>query len=226
VKERPILFSGPMVRALLAGTKTVTRRICKPQPWSVGDQFSTNSHEWLMLKAHGDTEWKRQACPYGAPGDRLWVRERMRVLGHRQPERGSGQVQLRYEADAAVSPWVNYPTRLASPVIGKCLAYGGHREASRITLEVASVRCERLQDITEEDARAEGVSACDRCAGSGIDPVRVDGVDPEWCSTCGGGAQGLKARDAFAELWDQINGKRASWASNCWVWVVGFRRLV
>lgn len=117
---------------------------------------------------------------------------------------GERRIQVRYEADGAVSDWLSYPARLATPKVGKCLAYGGPRETSRIDLEVTAIRVERLHDITEEDARAEG-------------------VEPDFgnANTCAG----RDYRRSFERLWDLINGERASWASNPWVWVVGYKLL-
>lgn len=199
MKERPILFSGPMVRAILEGRKTQTRRLVKPQPSYVID-FQCRTYQPALVDRHGEMYpgpevfgfyneehgWK---CPYGAPGDRLWVRETW------APMLGGGIV---YAADYS-------PERLKEK--------DGHgfwkpsifcrREASRLTLEIVSVRVERLQDITEADAIAEGCS----------DSMMVDGV-PMWCS----------AVEKYGELWDTINGP-GSWAANPWVWVVEFKRV-
>lgn len=186
--ERPILFSGPMVRAILAGRKTQTRRLVKPQPeqgiWKCGRSCLALGN--APPPPDGYERW----CPYGLPGDRLWVRECWRELGSGQGADGkipTYPVPVGYAADRGYSgPWrpsIHMP-----------------RWASRLTLEVVGVRVERLHDISEADAQAEG------CA-----PMLTH-ADPS-------------AREQFESLWDSINGKRATWASNPWVWVVTFRRL-
>lgn len=200
MKERPILFSGPMVRAILEGRKTQTRRVCKEQP-----SWTDVSPAWLAR------------CPYGVHGDRLWVRETWclahpdyhdeaegRRLG--RPIRPDGWWCHYAATDNDVesgdkegaSPWkpsIHMP-----------------RWASRITLEVVQVRVQRLQDISEEDARAEGVEA--RIPRAVVTPSGAVTND------------GLSASEAYAALWDSINGDRAPWSSNPWVWAISFRRIL
>ena len=219
--ERPILFSGPMVRAILDGTKRQTRRVVKPQPdnpevfgispiWGHGvplphvdPQRRFGIHAAFNVKGKRVDRWL--PCPYGAPGDRLWVRETQRVIGRGPVTRRADTIRVRYEADGAESALLPFPARLkGNPEIGKCLAYGGYRESSRITLAIESVRVERLHDISEEDARAEG-------AGVGV-RVRIDG------------ATATSYRYGFERAWRQLNGKE-SWDANPWVWVISFRRL-
>jgi hypothetical protein len=223
MRERQILFSGAMVLAILAWTKTQTRRLRglakineAPGAWEllgVRDGFaqfyssSRDAHVFLR-------------CPYGEPGDRLWVRETWAPADcmyqdHDLDEPGV----VAYRAD--LSARFQHPGRYAEP--GAVPAYDLEswnfgslrwrpsihmpRWASRITLEVAGVRVERLQEITEEDARAEGIT--------GSSPPG------DFAMSCEG-ANGYVC--AFAELWESINGKRAPWARNPWVWVVEFRR--
>lgn len=173
MKERGILFSAPMVRALLAGQKTQTRRLIKPQPTAY------------------PLGWR---CPYSV--ETLWVRETIRRVG----DRGV------FAADGAASVIDTWPwQRNVLPAI-HC-----PRGASRINLFHTSVRAEQLHDISEADAIAEGISALcgHRCRrGCGCASCVEDG--------CG------SARDEFALLWDEINGDRAPWSSNPWVWVVSF----
>jgi hypothetical protein len=194
VKERPILFSAPMVRAILDGSKTQTRRIVKPQPehgvtpchWSpTGHAVTAAPHN-----ERGDTSCtcKPIRAPYGAPGDRLWVRE---THAPRYFDDGSPS----YRADWTALAAATVPQPKWTPAIHM------RRADSRILLEVTDVRVERLQAITEEDARAEGVGG----------PPLHPGPD-------------FAHRTAFAVLWDEINGKRAPWESNPWVWVVSFQR--
>jgi hypothetical protein len=217
VSERPILFSALMVRALLAGTKTQTRRAVNMARWRLAD----GSEEFAPPAS---------ACPYGALGDRLWVREAFRfpssldkespaTIGERAIDAGYNRpwCPTRYEADGArTSTWSSFHTPPTDTVPGRLRA-GMHmpRWASRITLEVVSVRVERLQDISEADAIAEGVHPDaggrhdDDAAGfHRIGPVRGDSFPI--------------AR--YAALWESING-HGSWAANPWVWCVEFRRL-
>lgn len=194
-RERPILFSAPMVRALLAGTKTQTRRIEKtsfPLGWGKPDERS------LFLRG----------CPYGQPGDRLWVRETWMpvnkdgfAIGPKgaDPTLGDGAI---YRADIpAVSEADERRVRRAVRDVAAPWRPSIHmpRWASRLTLEVTEVRVQRLQDISEEDARAEGV-----------DPLATFPHRPY-------GA-------AFFQLWQDINGVDTAHA-NPWVWAISFKRL-
>ena len=182
-KERPILFSGPMVRAILEGRKTQTRRVVKFDPCP--SSYAMVSHyDGLGNVVLTDGSYLR--CPYGQPGDRLWVRE---TWAHRRWMLG----------DASPDPTTVY--RADSDDLRGCDRWRPSihmpRWASRITLEVVSVRVERLQDISEEDAMAEGVAL----------------------------AENYRGRLAhFAGLWEQIN-DLGSWNANPWVWVVEFRKL-
>lgn len=214
VRERPILISGPMVRAILAGAKTQTRRVIKPQPNVATDLERFVDEAW-------QTGWIDVPCPHGAPGDRLWVRETFYCDDYRYPnvpeaERSDGawrESLLYFRADVpsgefADAGYWGEPGGRWTPSIHM------PRWASRITLEVTSVRVERLHDITEEDARAEGVDP-----EPGMERWRnyvseFEGVR----TTC------ACARDSFFSLWESINGT-ASLAANPWVWVVGFRRV-
>ena len=207
MKERPILFSGPMVEALLAGTKTKTqtRRIV------AGALYGRPA-----VKVAPDSEIERltSKCPYGAPGDRLWVRETLRRRG----------AIWTYDADGAE---VTLPQ--GDPRIGAMLSWAHHKEgntcvsihmprwASRITLEIVSVRVERLQDITEEDAEAEGVDE-----DPGEPQHEYHSTTGVYLGACYPDASYVRA---FQALWDSINGERASWQSNPWVWVVSFQRV-
>lgn len=177
--ERPILFSAPMIRALLAGIKRHTRRIVKPRPGI-------------------DGEWP---CPYGNPGDRLWVRETWRTvesLDAVRPVVLAESVPIHFDADHTDRGKFREPIGRARPSIFM------PRWASRITLTIEEVRVERLHDISEEDATREGVGLA----------YRQDGP-------------GTFAKDsaiaAFKQVWTEINGA-ASWDANPWVWVVSFRK--
>ena len=225
MRERPILFSGEMVSAILAGTKSQTRRVITPQPLSswmehgdlvdacdgpYGRVFASRADLWrhyYKTWPHPDTGallhrkrfWIKHPehdteikCPYGQPGDRLWVREKW---AHEDSWYGKETVSFKncYVPDRGYT-WITYAADIVSPAEVPDRwrpSIFMPRWASRLTLEVRSVRVERLNDITDTDARAEGTAG----------------------------------RDAYQSLWDRINAKRAAWASNPWVWVVEFRRL-
>jgi hypothetical protein len=224
VKERPIIFSGEMVRAILDDRKTQTRRVVKPQPEDVCDnheyafeygpawpvEYPDGSNPAVLMRCPEDhdcnlCEAAYQSCPYGEPGDRLWVRESGKLTGKgftgENGERwsycdGSWKYKedglLRFTNQVAWGPnWKSVPS-IHMP-----------RWASRITLEVVDVRVERLQSISEEDAVAEG---CVKV------PALGDCVH--------------EAREQFEYLWDSINAKRGySWSSNPWCWAVTFKRI-
>jgi hypothetical protein len=207
MKERPILFSAPMIRAILEDRKGVTRRIVVPQPPSSRIARELDTHSVKPLESgdwgafdDGGGLLEIVKPKYGQPGDRLWVRERMRVVGRRPLVTGRARsICVRYEADNAPSGILPYPERLKhEPLIGKCLPYGGYREASRILLDVLDVRVERLQEIDHTDAEREG-------------------VEPD--------EPGFSAVPPFARLWNEINARRGySWEKNPWVWRIAFRK--
>ena len=207
MKERPILFSGPMVRAILDGRKTQTRRIVMPQPPSDFER----AEAWLSSPVMGWTAasspsgpWHRVRSPYGTIGERLWVREAWRVdITHdgKPPRSVPRSARVAYEAGEG--------DRLARPGRYRHARFMP-RWASRLTLEVVNVRVERLQAITEDDARAEGVNGTE-AATAKQDTVDVHDMTPH--------------RAAFACLWESINADTAPWASNPWVWVVEFARV-
>jgi hypothetical protein len=188
--DRPILFSAPMVRALLAGTKTQTRRVVKPNAWvDEGDCDYTGQ----CVKVGESIDLRR--CPYGQPGDRLWVRETWAVRGlawgmkPSQAAKIASPAAWRYAADDATGWQHGWKPSIHMP-----------RAASRITLEITGVRVERLQEISEADAQAEGCN---------IRAAVCDVSDP--------------ASRMYHALWESINGP-GSWAANPWVWVVEFKR--
>ena len=198
MKERPILFNAPMVRALLDGSKTQTRRGVKPQP----THFNPVGVPRRVIPTGGPSDVIR--CPYGQPGDRLWVRETFRgcrayeVQGY--PPKDWGNKPIWFEADGAPPGRPDQWASRSRPSIHM------PRWASRITLEVTGVRVELLQDISEADAAAEGA----RPTLAPLDSVRL-------------GAVGT-AKDGFLQIWESINGA-GSWDANPFVWVVTFRRI-
>lgn len=192
--EHPILFSGPMVRAILDGTKTMTRRVIRPQPTGEFKTISPMAYDcqWGIPVLQGGKV--AHACPYGFPGDRLWVRE---TCGFFDPALKT----VTYKADGYEA---KYPQKWKS-------ARYMPRWASRITLEVVSVRVERVQDISEEDARKEGMIA-----------NRFENASGQ---TYPNGSESPYRR-AFAIIWNSINGKRGfGWDVNPWVWMIEFKRV-
>lgn len=195
MKERPILFSGPMVRALLAGGKTQTRRVVSPQPTVEKSPDGLWSAAWnrkYTFSAKTSGECLAYWCPYGQPGDRLWVREawaRTTVFSQDWIVYREGDNRTDYGG-----PWkpsIHMP-----------------RAASRITLEITCVRLERLHEISDADALAEGITA----QSNGRYPCQFDD----------GKVECLSPVTAYASLWSSINGAD-SWAANPWVWVVEFK---
>lgn len=209
-KERPLPFSEPMVLAEQAGIKTQTRRLNGLEKFQHAHGFELYDGTWY---AYGDAptnyggevqmnDWREPVrCPYGKPGDRLWVREAWRALetwdGY-PPRLISPSSVLWYEADGPlIEPhaWGKLRPPMFMP-----------RWACRTELEITAVRVERLQAINEDDARAEGVDEWGRGA---LSPAE-QAADPS---------------DKFRWLWDSINEARCPWSSNPWVWAVSFRRI-
>lgn len=252
IKERPILFSGPMVRAILEGRKTVTRRSIKPQP-SV-DQFGYMrwQHKGVLVTEQ-NTAWAPfdrgfpaaiadgllWLCPYGRPGDRLWVRESTEADYDTQDAvtlarycADKSPVLITDSADPAfngsVAHW-NYPRDVRPSIHMK-------REQARILLEITDVRVERLQAISEEQAIAEGCFFTDygRKCGHGGNGWREVGNCPApeqhhpqlegwmWDKTTSHEQCLGTARWAFGNLWEKTGGE---WDANPWVWVVEFKRI-
>ena len=191
MNEHPILFSGPMVRAILKGRKTQTRRVIQPKP----DHFHT-FQPGIWLPQIGDKEIK---CSYGEPGDRLWVRETWLQ---------DGGIYL-YKADFGMGVLSDSWSGHWKPSIHM------PRAACRITLEIVRIRAERLQDISEEDSRAEGLATWRRNGETqtyyGIDRSDIWETD---------------SRLTFKRLWDSINASRGyGWNVNPWVWVIEFKKV-
>lgn len=201
MKERPILFSAPMVKALLAGRKTQTRRIVKPTFNELRAQLPTCSPFSIS------TEAGLVSCPYGAIGDRLWVKETWFTDAEdrvKPTELAPAVDCIEYAADAVGSEVL---VRKLRPSLFM------RRWMSRITLEIISVRAERLQAISEVDSRAEGI----RPVSFGLHNDSGFEWSPEEDATD-------TAKESYRALWESINGA-GSWALNPWVWVVEFRRV-
>jgi hypothetical protein len=245
-KERPILFSGPMVRAIQDGRKTQTRRVMKHQPETVCGKPERPDAGWWNEK--GQFWMKRSTvanfeCPYGKPGDRLWVRETFYQFGHWESVPGvktkTGRMKWRFVAH---DDFVLYdaPDEFrkgrhhkdpATPAWHKRLGRFMPRWASRITLEITGVRVERVQDITETDAIAEGLTEYFWNSEAAALPhlaAEIKAGTRYWQHVIPKrsrqGSVWNKANLAFRELWNDINGPD-SWDANPWVWVVEFKRL-
>jgi len=199
MKERPIIFTSDSVRAILDGRKTQTRRVINPQPTAVRESPFVNSG---IEDIHG---WEIQ-LKYGQPGDRLWVKETWRKTFDID--------------DKDVMEYRAGGTRL---IVGNSIQHGGHRItsvlpnwcpsifmprwASRITLEIVTVRVERVQDISEADAEAEGIHLL------GLPEIERYNHP-------------RKHKVAYEALWNEINAKRGyGWDVNPWVWVIEFKRI-
>lgn len=214
MKGRPILFKDPMVRAILDGRKTQTRRVVKPQPPHETHAIFTGWYHPTVVDRRGEEqpgpetfgswtdsgEWAVR-CPYGQVGDRLWVRETIEL----QTLEGKNFPSPVYSADGShVMDGLHkasnhqFMKRRITPSIHM------PRWASRITLEITGVGVERLQDIDSADAEAEGWN-----------PIADDGRNPA----------PFHPRFWFQQLWSQLNGPE-SWAANPWVWVVEFKRVM
>ena len=182
MKEHPILFSAPMVRALLNGSKTQTRRVVK---------FSGTNLETFIDHVPNKTA----CCPYGQPGDRLWVRETWRHIEGGAIYDAAGGTSDSFDPETIYrADRENYPGPWKPSIFMP-------RWASRIILEITAVRVERLLKISEADAKAEGAQLSEGPC-----------TEPEFQSYTLG----------YLNLWNSINGPD-SWASNPWVWVIEFK---
>lgn len=178
--ERPILFSTEMVRAILDGRKTQTRRVVKDK--MLQENNGDVDEEFLLLTM--------DKCPYGKVGNVLWVRETYRHQMGSYRYKASPNVVIKTQNMGASMVSDKWKPSIFMP-----------KAACRIFLEITSIRVERLQDISEQDAKAEGTSPKE-----GIIFKRIERYD-----------------EAFERLWISINGLE-SWDSNPWVWVIEFKQ--
>ncbi|BCQ63169.1 hypothetical protein PBOI14_49190 [Pseudomonas sp. Boi14] len=221
IKERPILFNGPMVRAILEGRKTVTRRAVKPQFQTAPIDVVDGVPSWDSPTNYaGEVQMNTQrgkSCPYGQRGDRLWVREAWvadaqvnaiapRYLSQGEPNLYPADGSARQTGCAMIAPGKGRPS-IHMP-----------RWASRILLEITDVRVERLQDISEEQALAEGIVGVAFRPDDGFPICTGYMVGPD----DGKSVLETTAAKAFAKLWQSTGG---DWDANPWVWVVEFRRV-
>ena len=260
MREHPIIFSAPMVRAILEGRKMQTRRVVRGgQPKGVGTFHVDTGFkggrptlvETTPHPAGREIHWL-QRMPYGQPGDRLWVRETWNIAFRDDlaPDEQFGKskdecIRDNHGFGAACAHGVVYAATnaLEHPVFGKALwrpSIHMPRWASRITLEITDVRVQRVQDISEEDAIAEGCAARPfpgpwwqgyrDIDGDLIHQEAVGEFPPDWMIEPHRMRDlshlDVSARDAFRNLWDSINEKRGfGWNANPWVWALTFKRL-
>jgi hypothetical protein len=199
--EKPILFSTPMVQAILEGRKTMTRRIVKPQPLlKPGD---------MLVDMFDITEVK---CPYGKVGDVLWVREKFTTLNCLSKNKVSHQTLLGWVREHPnENPYIYFADKdvehdlyMWKPSIHM------PKTAARIWLDITNIRVDRVQDISEEDAIAEGIEGAEGKMGY---KYYIDKT-----------AATFHPNISFQSLWESINGED-SWNENPWVWVVEFKRI-
>jgi hypothetical protein len=230
VKETGMIFTGESIRAILNGKKTQTRRVIKPQPlesWMTnGTSASGNPVDWSRyyktvrgqtrknLWIMHPTENKEITCPHGGPGDRLWIREAFAHLADlKTKDPGTAALMSRafFRADHPTGLSHDDATDLKwrSPLFLP-------RELCRITLQITNIRVERIRDINEADAIAEGVRQLRDGSGTYAGREGPGNLVTPWPT----------AKEAFADLWDSINAKRGfSRDSNPWVWVISFRKI-
>lgn len=237
IKERPILFSAPMIRAILSGNKTQTRRVVKDLKVGVDGYGPFMQIGKYTGHNPDDLDWLiERTCPYGEPGDILWVRETFRKYRPFDEDGNWGREIIEYRADGhheillsdedgsqvwnkdGTERWVPWKSPIHMP-----------KHAARIWLRVKDVRVERLQDISEADAKAEGVESI----GTGqigkpetIGAPRMyrdyQSAGAKWAHTKN--SRRFMAADSFQSLWQSINGAE-SWAENPFVWVVEYEVL-
>lgn len=230
-KCRPILFSAPMVRALVEGRKTQTRRMVTPQPETrenasrprVFGTFTKNG--WNLEAESARKLFAEYHCPYGKLGDRLWVRESHYRFGHWEMVPGvktkTGRMKWKFVPDSNEFRFDapeyfrkgRHHKDSATPAWHKRLARFMPRVLSRITLEITEVRVQRLQEISEEDAIAEGIESTTGFAGMAHWRDYRKGIND---------FTAYSPIESYLTLWESISGA-GSWDLNPWVWPVTFK---
>lgn len=223
MKERPIIFNAPMVRAILVGRKTQTRRVVRQVPhwqhcgrdimeWGLSDCYTDESgRHWLDIQTHvDDNSHDEIKCPFGKPGDRLWCKETWRIdglstkgaleIGRRHTDGLSFRADMYGDRSCDDCPWI---PSIHMP-----------RWASRITLEITGVRVERLCNITDDDAKSEGAEKGLWDSATMTLTVPTDVAGKYYATHISG----------FAFLWQSIYGP-GSWEANPFVWVLEFKRV-
>jgi len=264
MRERPIIMGADSVRAILDGRKTQTRRVINPHKYNIAGWDMPRTKEDMEygypFAENGDGDFVSVVdwCPYGRVGDRLWVRETWGVVSHTfdenenicdwKPNRPATPIQelkfgtgyydgyVIYEADGGFEWNAGDDCSIETKSYWKSSMFMPRR-ASRITLEITDIRVERVQDISEEDALAEGVISddeyaywagednlfpCPRCEGYQVHNAfghdyGITEVDCTYCDT---------QKKRYRIVWDSLNAKRGyPWESNPWVWVISFKRV-
>ncbi|MHC4121982.1 MAG: hypothetical protein ACYSSI_00280 [Planctomycetota bacterium] len=220
MKERSIIFSTEMVRAILDGKKTQTRRVIKPQPVTKDEKYQDPPEIISDGTLYYSSLYLNIKCPYGKVGDRLWVRETFQpilakgieIYDYEKYDYKTGKgYEINYVATNGAIEWIDGDDNISQ----KCFpSIHMPKWATRIWLEITNIRVERVQDISEEDAKAEGV-----------EPEKVRCRD--LAGIVYGGNQWRDFwlyKAGFKTLWDSLNAKRGySWESNPWVWVIEFK---
>jgi hypothetical protein len=241
MKEHPIIFNGEMVRAILDGRKTQTRRIMKPQPKPTPDDYyGKKGHQWpskkhqSMLHVEGELQngygnWNglaSDACPLGAVGEHLWVRETFCIGKYEAEDKlpGYGGEEL-YISQCLGDDDVIYKQHavdIGCNILEATWKPSIHmpRSACRIILQITNIRVERLQEINEQDASAEGMTFTD----FGLNQFGNQQPGWLWRKSSSHEECLCSAKFAFANLWTSIYGGRA-WSDNPWVWVIEFKVL-
>jgi hypothetical protein len=215
VKEQPILMCAEMVRAILEGRKTQTRRVIKGGIDEHPDG-RISPHPYFVPRSRAE---HASYCPHGVPGDRLWIRESFRLRmdqDEKPPSQDWWKSGAWYEADGLVAQ----PSGCAGGAGKLRPGIFMPRWASRITLEITDVRVQRVQEISEGDAGAEGCKASDAFLMTQMGPDGKERFLPV------GHSLPNTTRGSFAVLWDSINAQRGfGWETNCWIWAIKFRKL-
>jgi hypothetical protein len=226
--ERPIIFTAESVRAILDGRKTQTRRVIKPQPIREEPWLVLRSKKFFLVDGKACSEFKTNSasffteiykgfkCPYGVVGDRLWVRETYWDKGYWKTDENFKRHWVRWLPEETIDFYYDAdgePTEIRgsySP-FGACIHLRKHpaihmmKKYARLWLEITGIRVERVQDIGEEDAKAEGVAP-------------MTWINHPKCKPC--------YTVVFSALWDSLNAKRGyGWESNPWVWCLNFRKV-
>jgi hypothetical protein len=243
MKGRPIIFTDHSVEGILAGRKTQTRRVIKPQPsdeWHpevcqyAPTRVNRQGEEYPGEEVFGAAdEDEGRVSSYGRPGDRLWVREAWRTF-----EDSTMLDGVLFRTDKEFVPIENCPRAADLWVVAHNNGIHGTkwrspmfmpRWASRIKLEVTEIRVQRVQDISEEDARAEGVQPSSMTE-EDIADMQISDYSPQLkklSQLLGPGS--FSHKFTYQTLWDEINSKRGkgefAWKKNPWVWAITFRRL-
>ena len=208
MKERPIIFSTPMVQAIIEGRKTQTRRVVNPDIVNGFDFERDGSLQIMTIEdKHGEQVPILDLCPHGKPGDLLWVRETTIIAPKNWVKKRFNNITDSDGDGRVIQYLATHPNTDAARNYGLKKTPSIHmpKWAARIWLDITGVRVERVQEISHADAVAEGYEEC----------------EPNNYGT------GSRARDWFACIWDSINGKKegCSWAENPWVWIVEFKRV-